>query len=396
MRDGRTRASMALRPLLRLLALPVLVPAVAFLWACESSVVFVVEVAEVEVSPSQITLLEGQDAAVSAILRAHGGQELSGRSVTWRVEDPERATITPEGLLKGKSPGSTRIHASSDGVSGTGEVTVLAGPAIGLSTAYVELRASADGDPPTEEIEIHNAGNGTLDDLTVEARGLDGGSVPWLEAELLATTAPTRLRLHVSMEEAVEGSHEALLIVKSSVVTAGPMEVRVRLSVEAAEPEPGPCDIRNHTFIDDFEIPRDTSCTFTNVYVQGDLEVGDGASLTATELRVRGDFEAKKADVAVVIDSRLEDDVKLTEGGSVTIRDSYIGGKLELKSNLGPVDVRDNTVGEDVQLDRNRGGPFTLFRNTIDAKLECKDNVPAPTGAGNEAADGKRGQCRKL
>jgi hypothetical protein len=69
---------------------------------------------------------------------------------------------------------------------------------------------------------------------------------------------------------------------------------------------------------------------------------------------------------------------------------------MEIKENRGRIDLRDNTVEDDVKLDKNRGGPFTLFRNEIEGKLECKGNTPAPTGSGNVVDKKEGGQCRGL
>lgn len=278
----RTSSQRAFRLPLRGLLL-----AAVCLAACETSVVSLVEVSQVEVYPPRLTLVEGSRETVSAILRESGGVELSGRTVTWTVEDSDVATVTSEGVVEGRAPGNTLIHASSGGVSGAAEVTVLPGP-----------------------------------------------------------------------------DHA--------------------------------CDIRNHTFVDDFEIPRNTRCVFTNVHVRGDLDLREGARLIAADLRVDGALEANSADELILTEGRIHGHVKFEKGGSVTISDSYIDGKLELKSNRGSLDVRDNTIEDEVKLEKNSGGPFTLFRNTIDGKLECKDNEPLPTGGGNVVDDEKVGQCRDL
>jgi hypothetical protein len=261
--------------------------AAVLLPACETVVVSMVEVAEIEVVPPSITVIAGNSEAASAVVRESGGEVLAGRAVTWTVDDPDIATVTSEGLVQGWAPGTTVVRASSEGVSGATEVEVL--------------------------------------------------------------------------------------------------------SVPEPEPDPGElCDVRDRTFFDDVEIQG--SCTFTNVRVWGRLELREGASLTASELTAFRQVEANRAQGLILADSRIHGDLKFENGGSVTIRDSYIGKELKLKSNLGAIAVSDNTIGETLTLEGNRGGPSTLLRNAS-KKLECKGNDPPPTGGGNVVEDNKTGQC---
>lgn len=102
--------------------------AVALLVGCEEQVVAPASVVTVEVLPAEITLSEGEDAPVSVIAREREGRELSGHRVVWSVDDPTIATVTPEGVVEARSPGTTSIHATVDGTTGTATVTVLAGP----------------------------------------------------------------------------------------------------------------------------------------------------------------------------------------------------------------------------------------------------------------------------
>jgi len=363
--------------------------------ACETSVISLVEVAEVEVSPPRITLLEGSRETLSVSLTADGGMELSDRTVTWTVDDSAVATVSSDGVVEGRAPGTTLIHAASEGVSGAAEVTVVSGPAIRVATEIVDLAASSGDSPITREIDVVNSGNGELGALGTSVSGTEGSSAAWLDAELLGTTAPTRLRLRVSVGDLEEGSYEALVVVESSAATNA-AEVRVRLTV-VATPEPDhSCDIRNHTFVDDLEIPRNTTCVLTNVHVRGKLTLRAGARLIASDLRVDEALEANGADELTLTDARIDGDLKFEKGSSVAISDSWFDGNLELKSNRGSIELRDNVIEDDVKLEKNSGGPFILLRNTIYEKLECKDNEPRPTGSGNVVEDERVDQCRGL
>jgi hypothetical protein len=53
------------------------------------------------------------------------GVTLSGREITWSTSDPSVATATPNGDLVAVTVGATTLTATSEGVTGTAEVTVV-------------------------------------------------------------------------------------------------------------------------------------------------------------------------------------------------------------------------------------------------------------------------------
>jgi uncharacterized protein YjdB len=95
--------------------------------ACETVVVSMVEVSEVQVFPSSLTLVEGESETASAIVRSEGA-EVPGLAVTWSVDDPLVATVSDVGVVEARAPGVTTVRAASEGVSGTAQVRVLARP----------------------------------------------------------------------------------------------------------------------------------------------------------------------------------------------------------------------------------------------------------------------------
>lgn len=268
-----------------------LLVAAAVLAACEAEVVTPARVATVEVLPAEITLSEGEDRVVSAIVREREGRKLSGHQVVWSVDDPGIASVTPEGVVEAGTPGTTLIHATVEGITGTASVTVLAGP---------------------------------------------------------------------------------------------------------GEPEAEACEYSNRTFARDLKIAADTHCTLINVRVRGDLELGRGSTVIAVDLRVDGDIEGKSASGLTLTSSRVEGDIQFEGGGSVQVRQTEIDGNLRLDSNDGSLHLDDNSVDGNVQVFRNRGGPFTISDNGIEGNLQCKDNDPAPTGGGNVVDGDKEDQCRNL
>ncbi len=255
--------------------------------ACETVVVSTVDVAEVQGVPPSMTVVEGESETATAFVRESGGAELSGVAVAWSVDDARIATVTPEGVVQGLAPGTTRIRAWSEGVSGSAEVTVV--------------------------------------------------------------------------------------------------------RIQGPEPR-NPCELRDQTFTGNFAVPKNARCILTNVRVGGRLQLGEGSSLVASELTVDEDLEARDAAELVLTASTIRGELRFERGATVTVRNSSIGRKVEIKGNRGAITVADNTIAEALKLEDNRLGPFSLLRNSSE-KLECKENDPVPTGGGNVVEDQKTGQC---
>jgi hypothetical protein len=65
---------------------------------------------EVDVVPGSLRIVEGESAAAAAIVN---------------VDQPEIATVDANGVVAGQTRGTTRIRATSGGVSGVAFVTVV-------------------------------------------------------------------------------------------------------------------------------------------------------------------------------------------------------------------------------------------------------------------------------
>lgn len=70
------------------------------------------------------TVVEGESLQLGAILTDASGNILFDRLVTWESEDEGIATVSDEGLVTGVSPGKVKITATSEGKSGSVDVTV--------------------------------------------------------------------------------------------------------------------------------------------------------------------------------------------------------------------------------------------------------------------------------
>jgi len=108
-------------------------------------------VADVDLTPAQVTLPAGASTVLLARVRDESAQPLTDRELTWSSSDTAVAIVSVAGLVSAVRPGVARIAVSADGRSATATVTVLAravagvqlspsGPSL-LVGALVQLRA---------------------------------------------------------------------------------------------------------------------------------------------------------------------------------------------------------------------------------------------------------------
>jgi hypothetical protein len=127
--------------------------------------------------------------------------------------------------------------------------------------------------------------------------------------------------------------------------------------------------------VDNLRVPARATCRLSGTYVKGTIKVATGAKLEARRVRVIGNVQA--------------------EGhASVLLADSRVGGSVQLKQGRA-ANVARNAVTGDVQSFSNRGAQ-SFVANRINGNLQCKSNVPAPTGHSNFVQGNKEDQCRRL
>lgn len=96
-------------------------------------------VANVSVAISDASLVVGDTAALSVTVTAADGSSLSGRVVTYTSSDPGVARATSDGRVIAVGPGSAQITATSEGRSGSVQVTVVPRPVASLSVTPATL-----------------------------------------------------------------------------------------------------------------------------------------------------------------------------------------------------------------------------------------------------------------
>jgi uncharacterized protein YjdB len=100
-------------------------------------------VATVTIQPPSASVTAGKTSQLTATLKDANGNTLTGRTITWSSSNTNAATVSSTGLVTAVAVGTTVITATSEGKSGTSNVTVIPVPV-----------ASVTVSPPTNPIFI--------------------------------------------------------------------------------------------------------------------------------------------------------------------------------------------------------------------------------------------------
>ena len=147
--------------------------------------------------------------------------------------------------------------------------------------------------------------------------------------------------------------------------------------------------------LDNLFVPDGASCVLDRTRLNGSIVVGRGATLRASGVSVNGNVQAEGAAfVGVAGRSMIGGSVQIVQGGGGSIERSRINGDVQFESNTGPVAAAGNTIGGSLQAFQNMGGA-TFNNNRMNGNMQCKENIPAPTGSGN-VSPSKEDQCARL
>ena len=177
--------------------------------------VLAVPVASVGVTPASEQVVVGQAVQLSATTRDAQNNILTGRVVAWASSNVAVASVSSTGLVTGISAGSCTITATSEGKSGTAQVTVALVPVDSVTVSPAQATI---------------AGGQTLQ-LTAratDARGaeLTGRTVEWTSAQpTIATVSPTGLVTGITagatrIVATIEGKSASALITVTPVPVA--------------------------------------------------------------------------------------------------------------------------------------------------------------------------------
>lgn len=104
-------------------------------------------VARVTVTPATATIDVGQTQQLAASTFDAQDVALSGRIVTWSINDETRATVSALGVVTGKAAGVVTVTATSEGIAGTSTITIR--PPIGAVRLSADSAQLAVGDETT-------------------------------------------------------------------------------------------------------------------------------------------------------------------------------------------------------------------------------------------------------
>ena len=125
-------------------------------------------VSSVIVSPGQLSLIVGQTRQLTISITDDRGQILSGRPVSFSSNNSQIVSVSPSGLLTGISAGMATITATSEGKTGTADVTVTPVP-----VSMVEVT------PSQSSIIVGHGVQLTATAKDVAGKPLSGRSVNW-------------------------------------------------------------------------------------------------------------------------------------------------------------------------------------------------------------------------
>lgn len=147
--------------------------------------------------------------------------------------------------------------------------------------------------------------------------------------------------------------------------------------------------------LDSVIVPAGATCTLIGTLLNGGVEVGANATLRAENVNVTGGLTSDGAALlAVGGASSFGGSMQVQRGAGATIAGASILGDLQIDAMTGPVTAGTNAVSGNLQAMGNRGG-LVFTGNRIGGVMQCKDNLPAPTGSGNRATL-KEDQCLRL
>jgi hypothetical protein len=147
--------------------------------------------------------------------------------------------------------------------------------------------------------------------------------------------------------------------------------------------------------VDNLRVPQDATCELTETRVKGTIKVERNGVLRASRVRVIGNVQGENARNVVVRGSRVGGSVQVVQGRAATVRNTAVNADIFYDENRAALRAIDNTVGGSIQAFQNTGG-VEISVNRVDGNLQCKANVPPPTGGGNVVQGNKEDQCARL
>jgi uncharacterized protein YjdB len=124
--------------------------------ACDESPVSLPEASTVAVSGSDMTLVVGAQAPVAAQVLDQEGQVMQGLTPVYSTDNPAVATVGPDGMVRGVSPGTANVRATYGTSAASVKVTVAAGTArVGVPATEMSLIAGDNAPIAAQVLDQH-------------------------------------------------------------------------------------------------------------------------------------------------------------------------------------------------------------------------------------------------
>lgn len=189
-------------------------------------------VVQVRVVPDTLHVILGRNNTAAAFPLDGVGAFLPKKSVTWATQDAGIASVNDSGKVTGLALGTTKISATSSGVTGTAVVIVDPVPTMVLrpDTARISgIAASPTGVSGVDS--VTNGGGGSIGGLVVDSITYPAAPGGWLQAALTGTFAPAQVDLTANPSTLGLGSHLALVWVSSPDATPRDAAIPVLLTL---------------------------------------------------------------------------------------------------------------------------------------------------------------------
>ncbi|SVE40063.1 uncharacterized protein METZ01_LOCUS492917, partial [marine metagenome] len=131
---------------------------------CETVTTVIVPVHTVRLSPSSLTLEEGENGTISVTMLGGEGDRLSGsgRVVAWSTKAPF-ATVSgnaTSGTVTALSAGETEVTVDAEGVTGRATLIVTRAPILDVNPTSLSFETMRSSNPNSQSIVVENVGGG--------------------------------------------------------------------------------------------------------------------------------------------------------------------------------------------------------------------------------------------
>lgn len=141
-------------------------------------------------------------------------------------------------------------------------------------------------------------------------------------------------------------------------------------------------------------VPAGARCELRATRLTGNLELGPGAGVDSWNADIAGSVQGDGPGVVQLSGGSVGGSVQAQRAAAATLAGTRIGGSVQFEAATGLLWLQNLVVTGDIQLFGNRGGAV-LNDNSAGGNLQCKENMPAPSGSGNRASS-KEDQCSAL